>query len=405
MQNRNLLILGGAAVLMLGGGLMLTRQQAPLADVRAADQPLLPALSTQLAKLDAFSITEGGGKLAIELKRDGERWVAASKDNYPADVGALRTYLAKLGEARLREQKTANPERHATLGVQDIDKTDASGLLVTLGGIDPPVKLITGTLSTAGAAGTFVRFAGDNQSWLASGTLRPETALTNWIAAEIVNLPANRLKSATITAPDGAVLTVAKNDPADANWAIQDLPKGKEPSSEFAGNALTSTPDNLRLDDVMKAEGVTPEGEVWRARYATFDGVVVELELWKREGRDHVRVEASFDDARHAAWLDAEVAKQQASQAAAKQIAEQANARPEDAATPPGAEPAKEEGKGESLTLAPPPFDEARFREEKTAGVRGEVEGIRARTSGWVYVIPAWKAENIRKRMADLLKS
>lgn len=405
MQNRNLLILGGAAVLMLGGGLMLTRQQAPLADVRAADQPLLPAFSTQLGKLDAVTVTEGGGKLAVELKRDGERWVVASKDNYPADVGALRTYLTKLGEAKLREQKTANPERHAALGVQDIDKTDASGLQVTLGGIDPPVKLITGTLSTAGAAGTFVRFAGDNQSWLASGTLRPETALTSWIAAEVVNLPANRLKSATITAPDGAVLTVAKNDPADANWAIQDLPKGKEPSSEFAGNALTSTPDNLRLDDVMKAEGVTPEGEIWRARYATFDGAVVELELWQRDGRDHVRVSASFDEARHTAWLDAEVAKQQASQAAAQQIAEQANAKPEDAATPPGAEPAKEEGKGESLTLAPPPFDEAKFREERTAGVRGEVEGIQARTSGWVYVIPAWKAENIRKRMADLLKS
>lgn len=405
MQNRKLLILGGVAVLMLGGGLMLTRQQAPLSDVRAADQPLLPALSTQLAKLDAVSITEGGGKLAVELKREGERWVVANKDNYPADVGALRTYLGKLGEAKLREQKTANPERHAALGVQDVDQTDASGLQVTLGGIDPPVKLITGTLSTAGAAGTFVRFAGDNQSWLASGTLRPETALTNWIAAEVVNLPANRLKSATITAPDGAVLTVAKNDPADANWAIQDLPKGKEPSSEFAGNALTSTPDNLRLDDVLKAEGVTPEGEVWRARYATFDGVVVDLELWQREGRDHLRVAPSLDEARHQAWLDAEVATQQASQAAAKQIADQASAKPEDAAAPPGTEPAREETKSDALTLAPPPFDEAKFREEKTAGVRGEVEGIRSRTAGWIYVIPSWKAENVRKRMADLLKS
>ncbi len=405
MQNRNLLILAGAAALMLVAGLMLTRKQAPQADVRAADQPLLPAFSTQLAKLDAVSITEGGGKVAIELKRDGERWVVASKDNYPADVAALRTYLSKLGEARLREQKTANPERHASIGVEDVEKTDARGLQVTLGGIDPPVKLITGTLSTAGAAGTFVRFAGDNQSWLASGTLRPETALTHWIAAEIVNLPANRLKSASITAPDGAVLTVAKDDPAAANWAIQDLPKGKEPSSEFAGNALTSTPDNLRLDDVMKAEGVTPDGEVWKARYATFDGVVVELELWQREGRDHVRVNASFDEARHTAWLDAEVAKQQASQVAAQQIADQANAKAEEAANPPpGGEPAGEE-KGTALTLAPPPFEESKFREEKTAGVQGEVEGIRSRTSNWVYVIPSWKAENIRKRMADLLKS
>ncbi len=408
MQNRNLLILAGTTAVMLVAGLMLTRQQAPQSDARAADQPLLPAFSTKLGQLDALTITEGGGKTAIELKREGERWVLANKGGYPADVAQLRTYLGKLADARLREQKTSNPERHAALGVEAVDTADARSLMVTLGGIDPPIRLITGSLSTAGAAGTFVRFADEPQSWLASGTLRPETALGNWIPAEIVNLPANRLRSATITAPDGAVLTVAKNDPADEHWAIQDLPRGKEPSSEFAGNVLTSTPDNLRLDDVMKAEGLSPEGEVWRARYTSFDGVVINLELWQREGKDHIQVSAELDAERHAQWLDAEVAKQQASQAMAKQMAEQANAK-DDAATTPGAEqgaePAKEEGKSESLTLEPPPFDEAKFREEKTAGVRGEVEGISKRTTGWVYVIPSWKAENVRKRMADLLKS
>jgi hypothetical protein len=413
MQNRNLLILAGTAALMLVAGLMLTRQQAPQSDARAADQPLLPALSTKLGSLDAVTITEGGGKVAIELKREGERWVLANKDGYPADVAQLRSYLGKLADAKLREQKTSNPERHAALGVEAVDQTDARGLMVTLGGIDPPVKLITGSLSTAGAAGTFVRFAEDPQSWLASGTLRPETALANWIPAEIVNLPANRLQSATITAPDGAVLTVAKNDPADANWTIQDVPRGKEPNSEFAGNVLTSTPDNLRLDDVLKAEGVEPEGEVWRARYVSFDGVAVTLELWQREGKDHARVGAEVDEARFNAWLEAEVAKQQASQAMAKQIAEQSNAAAAGEATAPGGEGATEgaaeaaaadEGKTR-LTLEPPPFDEAKFREEKAAGVRGEVEGIRTRTADWVYVIPSWKAENVRKRMADLLKS
>lgn len=402
MQNRNLLILAGAAALMLVAGLLLTSQQAPQSDARAADQPLLPAFSTKLDQLDSVTITEGGGKVAIELKREGERWVVANKAGYPADTGQLRSYLGKLGDAKLREQKTANPERHATLGVEDVETTDARGLLVTLGGIDPPIKLITGSLSTAGAAGTFVRFAGDNQSWLASGSLRPETALTNWVSAEIVNLPANRLKSTRITAPDGAVLTVAKNAPEDANWAIQDLPRGKEPSSEFAGNALTSTPDNLRLDDVLKAEGVEPEGEIWRARYASFDGVVITLELWQREGKDHIRVGAELDEAVFNAWLEAEVAKQQASQVLAQQLAEQSKAASTEA-TPPGTEAGA--ASGDAVSLEAPPFDEAKFREEKTAGVRGEVEGIRSRTSGWIYVIPSWKAENVRKRMADLLKS
>lgn len=403
MQNRNLLILAGAAALVLVAGLMLTRQQAPKADVRAADQPLLPMLSTKLGELDTVAITEGGGRLAIELKRDGDRWVLANKDGYPADIGQLRSYLGKLADSKLREAKTSNPERHATLGLEAVDQTDARSLMVTLGGLEPPVKLITGSLSTAGAAGTFVRFAEDPQSWLASGTLRPETALTNWISAEIVNLPANRLQSATVTAPDGAVLSVAKAEASEANWAIQNLPRGKEPSSEFAGNALTSTPDNLRLEDVMKAEGVEPEGEVWRARYASFDGVVVTLELWQREGRDHVRVGAELDEAAMQAWIEAEVATQQASQALAKQLAEQSNAAA-DEATPPGTE-AGDGTEPIRLTLEPPPFDEAQFRDEKAAGIRGEVEGIRGRTEGWIYVIPSWKAENVRKRMADLLKS
>lgn len=408
MQNRKLLILAGAAAAMLVGGLMLTRQQAPQSDARAADQPLLPALGTKLGQLDALTITEGGGKVAVDLRRDGDRWVLANKANYPADVGQLRSFLGKLADAKLREQKTANPERHAALGLEDVEATDARSLMVTLGGVDPAVKLITGSLSTAGAAGTFVRFAGEPQSWLASGTLRPETALSNWISAEIVNLPANRLKSATITAPDGAVVSVLKNGPDDANWAIQDLPKGKEPSSEFAGNALTSTPDNLRLEDVLKADDVAPVGEVWKARYATFDGVIVDLELWQQDGREHIRVGASLDDARHQAWLEAEVAKQQGSQAMAQRIAENSNPAA-DPATPPGSETAADAGtsaeESTPMTLAPPPFDEAKFREEKTASVRTEVDGIQQRTQGWVYVIPSWKAENIRKRMADLLKS
>lgn len=408
MKNR-LLSLFVITVLVLGMGLYFANQRAPSSEGEFKPEPLIPGLMENINKVDGIKLVKSGNETIVELRREGERWTVASQHGYPADVSKVRSYLLKLAESKLREPKTTKAENYARLGVQDMDVADAVGARLELSGLGAePVSLIIG-MNAGGSPATFVRKAGAEQAFLASGDLMPDREKANWTLRQILDLPSARVREVEITDPEGKVLKVSKDDPGAFNYTVHDVPKGKSLSSESAGNMLGGVLATLNFDDVLPKDQAQPDpATLFKARYQSYEGLQIAVEQWDIDGKSYASFKASLDEAQLARHLLVERAKAELeaktkeAEAAAK--AEAAKAAGEAAAAGADGEAAKADtAKAEGETPPAPAFDAEKFEAETRAKVEQEIAEINARTEAWVYVLPGWKADNIKKRMDDML--
>lgn len=386
MNSRTVVGLGIAAVaaIAIATGISLSRK--PVADAAQGAGEVLPGLAEHVNDVRRISLTGPGQKLLVTLEKGEQGWSVKEKSGYRADAGKVREYLLRLSQSRLVEQKTANEQRYADIGVTDIGAAGAKGLLVALDGLPQPAQLIVGIINPRGDA-TYVRRAGDKPSWLAKGNLIPDKNAANWLDKRIVDLPATRIREVSWSRPDGRSVRVFKTNAGDANYALADLPKGRELSSEFAANGEATTLAGLNFDDVLTAaEAPAPtDAKAYRATFLSFDGVVVELVGWKKDERFYAQFQARKDEAAFDAALTAAQAQAQADRDAQQTAASADAAKP--VATPPAAV-----------------ADPARERSERSAAVDAEVAELGRRFSGWTFVLPAYKAAGFDKTADDFLK-
>ncbi len=344
MNAKTLYILVAVALLALGAAVAINFSNRPESDVSEQAKPLLPQLHDHVNDVSAITLTGAGDQVLATLKRGNDGWSVAEKSGYPADLAKIREFLLKLDAATIVEAKTSNPKLYADLGVSDLKDKDAKGMLVELSGLAQPVRIIVGNFNGAGGGGTFVRRDGEAQSLLVKGNLSIAKNVADWEKRDLADIASSRLKSVVLTSPDGKVLKVYKEQPADSNFKIADVPKGRETSSEFAANSLGSTLAGLKADDVVAAKDAAPDEKVYKAGYATFDGLVVDIAAWARDGKDYAQLTAKLDIATADAQIAAAQAKAKADfeaavAAAGKKAADDKSATDKQAAGTPAAAP------------------------------------------------------------------
>jgi hypothetical protein len=396
MNAKTLYTLIALAALALIVAIVINTSNQPQSGVSDQAKPLLPELHGHVNEVSAITLTGADNKVLATLKRGGDGWTVAEKSGYPADLTKIREFLLKLDAATLIEAKTSNPKHYADLGVADVKDKDAKGVLVDIAGLAKPLKLIVGNYNGAGGGGTFVRLDGQEQSWLAKGNLGIEKNTADWEKRDLTDIPDARLQSVVLTGPDGKALKVYKEHAGDANFKIADVPKGRESSSEFAANSLGSTLAGLKADDVFAATEAAPGEKVYKAEYATFDGLVVDVTAGEKDGKDYAQFAAKLDSAAADAQIAADQAKAKADydaavQAASKKPVDEKSATP--AATPP-AEVAKPVAVG----------DPAKDRQQRVDVLNKEVDALNKAFAGWTFVLPSSKYSNITKSMDDMLK-
>lgn len=388
MNQKTLLGLALAALVALIAAIVLNRANMPRSESGSdAASWLVPALRDHVNDVSKVVVSGAGSKTLATLERGKTGWTLAEKGGYAVDTGKLREFLLTLGDAKLVEQKTSNPEKYATLGVEDVSSKAAKGLQVELDGLANPVKLIVGTTNPRG--GTFVRLVGNAQSWLASGTVNVEKTAADWLKKDLVDIAADRIASVAITHPDGKTVRISKEGQGDANFKLADIPNGREIGSEFTVDGLASTLAALRFDDVLPAKDAAPTATALKAQFATFDGVIIHLVAWEIDGKDEAQFTAS---------LDAEQAAKGIGAAQAKAKAEFESGTAAAAAANKGAGAVEAPIKPLAVT------DVAKDHDDRMAALIKEVADLNARFSGWTYVLPPYKYANINKSMDDLLK-
>jgi hypothetical protein len=289
-----------------------TSGKAPNADPLIGAK-VLPEVSQKLG--DVARVTLVRGEARTTLVRQGTGWVVEERGNYPVDAGKLRQTLLGLAEMSYVEPKTRKAEFYPRLEVEDAGQKDAKSTLLTLSDEKGDIlgEIIAGKRRIdqlgGNVDGVYVRKPGDAQSWLARGTLDVTGDTSSWLDHAIVDLPREKIKEVVLTAPDGSKLDIAHDTP-EAPLALKGAPADAKPKSETALVEPTTALASLTLADVRPAADLPlPEKDVSRAEFATFDGLVVKVALFDRDGKNWARLEASGtgDAEKQAALLNAKL--------------------------------------------------------------------------------------------------
>lgn len=398
MNRRTLAVVAIVTVIVLIAAVSMHRSQQADSDVTSSASLLLPQLASHLNDVTAIKLSSAGQKEIATFKRGDKGWLVANRSDYPADAAKLREFVLKLSGAKTIEAKTKNPQLYSKLGVEDLSAPNAGGVLVELDGLPQKTAVVIGNVNGGGGGGTFVRRMGDEQSWLIAATLSVERNTADWIKKEVADIPSSRIRDVVIE-KGGETLRVSKPAGSDGNFVIDDIPKGRKPTSEFAANGLAGALSGLRVDDVTAAAQMPPPVDAIKAQYLTSNGIKVDATAWTAGDKHYAQFNASIDDTVANDWIGMQQAKQDAAHQAAVANAGDAGVAKPDAAGADAAATGTASVPAKPLALSDPDKD----RNQQRAAIKDEVDRLNAAFNGWTFTLPAYKFDNINEGMDDLL--
>lgn len=364
MNKTGFLVLTGITAALIAGAAALrpaTDAAAPSAGAR-----FFPALDAGAVNaVDRIRVTAEGRSFTLERKAG--KWVAREKGGYPAAFSRVKEALVSLSQLKQFERKTSDPARYDKLDLEDpAKKGAASKRLTAFTGGRTVADVIVGKSNSKeilfGRSLVYVRLPGDKQSWLAAGDPKLAAEIGDWLDRAVLDVKTGRIREVVQTAagtdgdlPDRVI--VGKEKAGDADFALRNMPEGREIKGERFLRYIGESLDTLTLEDVRPAGEIDFAGKAaGSAVFRTFDGLVVTVRL-ARTGKP---------DEEDKYWMTF---------AAGVDEAALLKDKPEE---------------GSDLKAAD--------------AVRKEAAAIDARTAGWAYKVSSTVTRFLRYTMADILK-
>jgi hypothetical protein len=192
-----------AALIAISGALYLSTQRNLPRDVHGT--PLWPALASELDAVTSLSVLKGGTTPSVTVHKQGKDWTVAERSNYPADVPKLRKLLLALSDAKIREQKTSNPDNYSIIGVEDPAKPGATGAQIDLALKDGKHGTIVGKSESGG---NFVRRVGESTSYVVEPGISFEAEPRYWIDTRLLDIASDKIQSVEFKPATGPVYSV-----------------------------------------------------------------------------------------------------------------------------------------------------------------------------------------------------
>lgn len=287
-----LVLLAATIASIAGAGITIRLESSAESPPTGDNRPLFPGLAQEVADLSRLRVKTPSYELVME--QHGAAWVAADRGDYPLRAASVANFLTGLGELRLVEAKTSNPDLYARIGLEDPNAKGAGSSLVALDrGSASLGELIIGkhaeSIGFDPLGGTFVRRPREAQSWLAQGspTIPPE--LSGWFDALPV-FPSVDVARVEVSEGGKIVFDAVKDGdsykPAPAT-------AGENPVTTQVNDAavkrLVHAVDSGTFEDVVAADKVNFAGNARSVHFELANGVAIDITIGDRDGRQWVR--------------------------------------------------------------------------------------------------------------------
>lgn len=296
MNNKTLGILGALALIAVVLAVAATRGQPRLESADQAGQVLFPRLVNDIGTLRSVAIKHGGETMTIDWDDKAKVFRMRERGGYLVDVEKVQTLAVRLARLTKLESKTKMADRYERLDLGDPNVKGGQATQLTLldGGGKSIADLIVGKRKfTLGGreGGTYVRFPGDPQTWLALGELTVGSAAHDWLKGEIADIKDSAIKRVTVTHANGEKIIAAKGA---SGFVIENMPKGMEMVTASTAEDYAKLLDTLKLDDVAEASKVSfPKDRTTTAVFEGVDGFQVTLDMFEDNGKYWLRLKTT----------------------------------------------------------------------------------------------------------------
>jgi hypothetical protein len=362
--------------------------------VHYGSEPAFPALRANPDAVAKIVITTADGKFTL-VRETGDRWSAAERFGYTVDGKRVRDLIVSLADMRLVEAKTRMPDRYGRIEVEDVTARGAKSRLVRLESADGKVlaEALIGKehyqLTGNQSAGTYLRRPGEAQSWLASGDVRIEPKVVDWLDKEVVNLESDTVRRVEIRPASGPAYVAERTSPGGP-LALQNLAAGETAKKPDDLKRLATAFTSISFDDVKRRSDLKWPSEHDTAVATTFDGVELTVQLAKIDGKPW----AIFD----ARQIETPASASAANSASMEQTA----------AAKPGktTDTAAASGTGTAAAATTQASDKpGTTAEGKSAGAKKlTADEINQRVGEWAYQIPSYVFDRMTKPRSEWLE-
>jgi hypothetical protein len=287
MSRQRFLLITVAALLAIASALMVATQRNSSRE--APGVALFPSLAADLNQVSEVRIAKGAPAPLTTLDKAANGWTVKERGGYPADVAKLRKLLTSLADAKILEEKTADPARYPVIGVEDLTQSGSTGTEVTVLTPHGAQALIIGK---SVAEGTFVRRAGDKQSYSVEPGITVETEPHFWIDSRLLDVPAAKIQSIAFKPADGTAYVIRRT--ATDAFSLEGAPADRKPLDASALAPAQTTFTSLTAEDVAAVEGVD-FGKPFVVTLTLTDGEVVTLTGAVAGAKHWVQVSSSKD--------------------------------------------------------------------------------------------------------------
>ncbi|WP_203291033.1 DUF4340 domain-containing protein [Maricaulis parjimensis] len=274
---KRLSVTGGLAVVLFVLALGTVWMQASQGWKPEVSGPVLPDWPQAVDAAQSIAIRSASDDFTLERTEAG--WVMPSRDNYPVRPDQLAELDRLLAGLTYIGARTADPDKHARLGLAAGGENAATR--VTVRGADGDV-LADILLGEASGERIYVRFPGRDRTFAAgfqmSGSDLPALAnAADWLALDFLDLGVNAIASARISPPEGPDYFLERAGLSVRNFALRE-PGGWRPITAAAGNGPANALARVRFRDVRAADRIG--GEVIARHVAeTFTGIRVSVDV------------------------------------------------------------------------------------------------------------------------------
>jgi hypothetical protein len=136
-----------------------------------------------------------------------------------------------------------------------------------------------------GAIGLFARKPGEAQSWLVRSVVEIRSSPGDWMDKSLISIDRARIQEVEVKPASGASYAVRRDKPSDADFALRDLPSGRELSSPTAADEVATALSSFSFDDVRPASQLD-FSNASRLTTKTFDGLTVTANV-VQNGQDY----------------------------------------------------------------------------------------------------------------------
>jgi hypothetical protein len=350
MSNRKLSLLGLSAAAVVALAVIV----AGIADKPYAKKDHIAYLIQGLDPDHIAKITIGKAGQEVILSRRGVNFVVANLDNYPAMTSEINKLITACLDIQTSSLVTDNPDNHKALGVTE----ENARILVKFYKADSSLLtgIILGRQKQEGQGLGYIRRADDNKVYITAEQIPAiKKQAIEYVEQGLINVQREDINSITVNSPND--IYVLRPGPGGRTVIFENLQEGKVLNSGIADRVFDALA-GLSFEDV-NAES-SKRGLQFDRRYLCRlkDSTVYTIWLAKDDDMWFIKCDAEFADK-----------------------------------TP----VTKTQGEVES-------DEQLKIKEAKLIA-RDAAEEFSDNHKGWVYRIPAYRAENLTKTSAELFEA